>query len=207
MFSPRFMALTSLPVILTGCLNSTDSRVGSLTSTQKAEGFLVVTDVSPDPTTPGSFLVTCANESGKTVQETRKKSEIESNLVCKAVASGNTTGGTTAPIATKTTETQPKPTTEQQAAGFVITFSSPTATESYLKARSGLDVSKNKATLKEGSDYCVVPKEFSAASLCKTLTTNEYKAVNAVISGCSATTGYLYQAHFSVKPALIPDCK
>lgn len=191
--------------LISGCVESSQSRVNDLAAGQKAEGFLVVKDIVADKAVSGSFLVTCAGSNGKTTQEVKTKAEVEKNLLCKpSAASSGSAGGATDGVTDA----------PDGGATFKLTLRTSVTTETFLKARPNMNISIKKSEYQEGLDYCVAPATVSVKELCRipaktgaTATPEEFKAVGHNITGCLISPGYLHAAHFSVTPTSVPNCK
>jgi len=185
-----------------------------LAAEQKPEGFLMVSALTEDKSKQGNYLVTCVREDGKTNQESRSKAEIEKNEICRLAA---TAAVKVSPVATVTAGNAGNTPADESPGGaeslpfenskFVIKLNVAAAKESYLKATSGLDVTRDKSKLQEGLHYCLVPTIFGADSVCKA-NASELRIGTHTIKGCAAiVTGYLYLSHFSVTGGTVAACK
>lgn len=161
-----------------GCMNGEDATTSSLGTGLKPEGFLVIKDLSNDVAKPGSFLISCASSAG-VKQASYTKLEIEANKICLPV-SGATSN---VPGATSTG------------------YKAVNIQDTYVKARVGLDVTANIASLTLGVDYCVVSEALVASLICEA-SEKELKATGVKIPGCDLTSGYVFASHFSVTPAV-----
>ncbi len=185
-----------------------------LAAEQKPEGFLMISALTEDKAKQGNYLVTCVREDGKSNQESRTKAEIEKNEICRPVAKPSATATATATASAVDPANKPADDSSGGAESlpfdnskFVIKLNVAAAKESYLKATSGLDVTRDKAKLQEGLHYCLVPTTFGADSVCKA-NTAELKIGTHTIKGCAAiVTGYLYLSHFSVTGGTVAACK
>jgi hypothetical protein len=191
-----------------------------LATEQKPEGFLMVSDIVEDKAKPGSFAVTCVRQDGKTVQETKTKSEIEKNNLCKPTSSPSSSpsdGKSTAPDQQTDgdkADDQKVPAGPEslpfEKSAVVLKLKSTVTGESYIKRESTIDVTKSKATLVEGVDYCVVPAAFGADSICRLSSSSLVLRISGhTLKSCATMTdkGFIYEPHFSVTPATIPVCK
>ncbi|MEY4064120.1 MAG: hypothetical protein RIR26_328, partial [Pseudomonadota bacterium] len=174
-------------VFVTACQGESESTTASLGTSLKPEGFLVVKDLQPDSAKAGSFLVTCASATAtKTTSYT--KAEVEQNKICLTGASAAAPSPSAA-----------KPSASQQAAANQNAPASTTGEieisfkqSTYLKARSGMDVSRNGGSL--GTDYCPALSKLLVSSVCQ-FSATELKVTGVGISGCDLSSGYFYAPH------------
>jgi len=195
--------------LISGCVDSSQSRLNDLADGQKAEGFLVVKDIVADKAVSGSFLVTCAGSNGKMTQELKTKAEVEKNQLCKPSSASPGSGGSATDGVTDGEAGGAVP-----AGAFKLSLRISVTTETYLKAKPNENISANKETFQEGLHYCISPATISVKELCRIpaktgslATPEEFKAVGHNIAGCLISPGYLHASHFSVTPASVPICK
>jgi hypothetical protein len=209
--------------LLISCNKAGTSLYNSLNSAPKPEGFLMMVDVTPDESKPGNFVVTCTNANGQKKQESHTRANIEKNEFCK-LASGATVmpAGSGSAEVTAPNAAASAPTTQTSPSGqpklpvvrrdsmppgkVTLTLASTSVAVSFLKYRQGLDVSSNRGSLKEGQDYCALPKVFGADSICR-VSLSEFRVTGALLDGCSLADGYVFAAHFQVQPSVVPACQ
>lgn len=176
-----------------GCMNGEDATTSSLGTGLKPEGFLVIKDMSDDAAKPGSFLVSCASSSG-VKQASYTKLEIEENKICLPVS--------VAAPAVQPTQAGSTTQVANNVPGATSTgYKAVNIQDTYVKARVGLDVTANIASLRLGVDYCVVSEALIASLIC-VASEKELKATGVKIPGCDLTSGYVFASHFSVTPAV-----
>ena len=178
---------------LVGCSTGSDSSTLALDQTLDAAGFLVASDISVDPLTAGSFLVSCAYKSGLK-QLKYSRAEVEQNKICPldTVAAKVETGGE--PVKDGSAGTG----ASSGAGQYSVSLSNTNYT--YVKARPSLNVSANVSQYKEGVDYCIINSKISAGSACAVTSGSEIQVSGLALSGCELKVGYLWVGHVAVAP-------
>ncbi len=212
---PKILMPLLLVSSLTGCQQGLNSDVMGLAAEQKPEGFLIVSDFAEDKAKPGTFLVNCIRQDGKAFQETKTKAEIAKNNICKTVAAAapvNKPPAAEQPPEDGNAE-QPKVNGGPESLPFdksavTLRLKTNTVAESYIKREAAIDVTKSKATLVEGVDFCVVPAVFGADSVCR-FSSVVLRVSGHTLKSCAAMTdkAYIYEPHFSLTPSTVSACK
>lgn len=180
-----------------GCSSGSGSETLGLEEGLQPAGYLVVTDISADVASSGSFIVSCAYQAGvKQIKYTQ--SEIEQNKICPLESGSPSSTGTT-----PTTEAEGEsPDSNVSGSSHRVTLQTHFT---YLKSQPNMNITANIDSFTEGTDYCVLSTSLDAVSAC-VVSAAELQVSGVSLGGCQIKTGYLYSPHASVSPAP-SECK
>lgn len=189
--------LLLLAVSVVGCSSGSDSETLGLEEGLQPAGYLVVTDITADAASSGSFLVSCAYPSGvKQIKYTQ--SEIEQNKICPSES------GAASPAGATPASTPSSGGSESGASGSSHKVNLQT-NYTYIKAQPNMNITANIDSFTEGADYCVLSTSLNTVSAC-VVSSAELQVSGVSLEGCQIKTGYLYSPHVSVSPAP-SECK
>jgi hypothetical protein len=217
-FKSSFSSVTISLAVLCGCQQGSTSDFMSLGADQKPEGFLLASDITEDKTKAGSFVVNCVMPDGKKIAETKSKDEIAKNNFCKPAVVPP--AGEKPPVVAAGGLPKEPPKTEDlksdvgpqslpfDKSAVVIRLITSVAKESFLKRDASIDVTRDRANLIDGADFCVVPAAFGVDSVCRFSSTH-LRITGHTLKSCATMSdkAFIYEKHFTLAPATVSACK